>query len=151
LSVELSSYPFIERTQKMNVSIDMDQELSKRIVVQIRNGQHYSFSLKRLKLLTGTEQLTSLTVFDSVGDCTQWSIPADLKDLRKELYGSFQSPYRLCGVVFRFQAEDLKERLVYLYPPHGEHVKLHMEMSSTKVWFCLTAGLDSALDPNEWV
>jgi hypothetical protein len=131
----------------MNVTIDMDQELSKRIVAQTRNGQGYIFSLKRLKLLCGSEQLTSLTVYDTMGDCSKWNIPADLRELRRELYGSNQVPYRLGGVTLTFLSGDLKERIIYLHPDLGSFVKLYLEMTSSETYLCFTAGMDSDADP----
>jgi hypothetical protein len=92
------------------------------------------------------EQLTSLTVYDALGDCSTWTIPDDLRELRKELYGSRQNPYGLAGVVFHFQSGDLKDRLVYLTPELGELVKLHLELSRTEVYFCLTVGVDCGED-----
>jgi len=146
LSVELSYYPFIERTKKMNVTIDMDQELSKRTVAQTRNGQHYIFSLKRLKRLTGLEQLTSLRLSHMTsGDISSWgTTTSELRDLEYMLHGMHLKLLKLGEVMLTFQSSDLKERRIHLVPNRGEFVNLYLEMTSTEAYLCFTVQNDSA-------
>jgi hypothetical protein len=109
----------------MNVTIDMDQELSKRIVAQTRNGQHYIFSLNRLKHLTGMEQLTSLTVMTGPGDETRYNLPTDFLPMARLLLQKANIGECPVGVRFHFQSSDLKERVVSLILPEEEMVDLN--------------------------
>jgi hypothetical protein len=145
LSVELSSYPFIERTQKMNVTIDMDQELSKRVVAQTRNGQGYLFSLKRLKRPIGTERLISMTVYEMLGDSQVFTIPTDYMELYHHVT-TWRGFIRLGGISLTYRSDDLKDRVVHVHPPLGQHVMLSCGWDSSNLYLRLMAGNDS--DPN---
>jgi hypothetical protein len=146
LSVELSSYPFIERTQKMNVTIDMDQELSKRVVAQTRNGQGYLFSLKRLKRPIGTERLTSMTVYGILGESQEFFLPYDQVKLYHHT-STWRGFIRLGGVSLTYHSDDLKDRVVHVHPPLGQHVMLSVGWDSSNLYLHFMWGNDSDPDP----